>query len=160
MTPVEATRTASALQPSASAARVAVRRAFRSPCAPVAALALPALITMARIASEGTRARSQRTGAAQTRLVVNIPAAAHGPSAASTARSSPPDGLIPALTAAARKPAGIERGTCSFIEVRSRLLRRVSPVDEQGRPGHEARRLGGEEDGGRPEFRRIAPAPE
>ena len=48
-----------------------------SPSAPVAALALPELITTARMSSDGSRSRHNRTGAAQTRLVVNVPAAAH-----------------------------------------------------------------------------------
>src|SRR4051812_38169749 len=107
MIPVEATSTRSGEHPRTLAAWAAVSRVFASPSAPVAALALPALITTARTPSDGTRSRSHRTGAAHPRLVVNVPAALHEPSAAKTARSSPPDGLIPALTAAARKPAGI-----------------------------------------------------
>src|SRR4051794_474851 len=86
----------------------AVRSTLTSPQVPVAALALPALTTTARTRSEGTRARSHFTGAAQTRLVVNVPAAAHGPSATKTARSNPPDGLIPARVAPARNPRGID----------------------------------------------------
>ena len=51
MMPVDATRTCSGRQPSSAAARSAVRRAFARPSAPVAALALPELITMARMSS-------------------------------------------------------------------------------------------------------------
>jgi hypothetical protein len=106
MTPVEATRTWSGPQARRSAATSAVRRAFSSPCAPVAALALPALMTTARMSPAGTRARSHCTGAAAIRFVVKVPAAEHGLSATSTARSGVPDALIPARTPAARNPAG------------------------------------------------------
>ena len=112
ITPVEATRTWSVRQPSRAAAPAAVPRALSSPCRPVAALALPALMTIARIVSEGTRARSQCTGAAATRLVVNVPAAEQSRSATSTAMSRPPEGLIPARTPEARNP----RGRCSSAE--------------------------------------------
>ena len=48
MTPVEATRTSPAAQPSASAAISVVRLASFMPCSPVQAFAQPALATMAR----------------------------------------------------------------------------------------------------------------
>ena len=76
-------------------------RALASPSAPVAALALPALMTMARMLAEGSRARSHFTGAAQTRFSVNVPAAEQGASDTSRVKSRAPDGLMPALTAAA-----------------------------------------------------------
>ena len=72
-------RTCSGWQPRRAAARSAVRRALARPWAPVAALALPELITTARMSSAGRSSRHHFTGAAQTRLVVKVPAAAQGP---------------------------------------------------------------------------------
>ena len=47
MTPVDATRTCSSLQPTAAAVSCAISRASASPCGPVQALAQPLLVTMA-----------------------------------------------------------------------------------------------------------------
>ena len=144
MMPVEATRTSSGRQPSTRAATSAVRLAFASPVSPVAALALPALMTIARMLDDGTRARSHFTGAAHTRFVVNVPAAEQGPSATIAARSSPPEGLIPAFVADARNPRGMFRGGCSAMMLRSLSgfegpsLGRVAAVDEERGTRHEA----------------------
>ena len=48
ITPVEETKTSSAVQPSSAAVRRAVRSTARKPSRPVKTLALPALTTMAR----------------------------------------------------------------------------------------------------------------
>ena len=54
--------------------------ASRSPWSPVQALALPELMTTARIDSLGVRSRHSFTGAANTRFCVNTPAATAGAS--------------------------------------------------------------------------------
>ena len=122
-------QTCSGRQPRRAAARSAVRRALASPWAPVAALALPELITMARMSSAGRSSRHHLTGAAHTRLVVNVPAAAHGRSAASTAMSSAPDAFNPALMPLARKPRGMASVAPSLMKIDS--LAETSP----GKPG-------------------------
>ena len=106
-------------KPRSAAARSAVRRALANPWSPVAALALPELITMARMSSAGRRSRHHFTGAAHTRLVVNVPAAAHGRSAASTAMSSDPDAFNPALMPLARKPRGMANVAPSLMRIDS-----------------------------------------
>ena len=105
----------SAWQPSSSAALAAVLLTLAAPCSPVAALAFPALTTTARMSLDGNRSRHHFTGAAQTRLVVNVPATEQGPSATSKARSSPPEGLMPAFTAPARNPWGMNNEIGSLI---------------------------------------------
>ena len=79
MTPVEPSSTCSGAMPSASAAHSAVFRHSSSPVLPVAALAMPAFTTTAcAIFFPSTIRRSQITGAACTRLLVNVPATAQG----------------------------------------------------------------------------------
>ena len=108
MTPVDATSTCSSGQPTSRAVSLAMSRAACSPSSPVQALAQPLLTTMARAAPpERTRcSRETTTGAAGARLVVKTAAACAGASETSSARSSPPLALMPALTPAARKPRG------------------------------------------------------
>ena len=102
-------------QPVFFGALAAVALALSSPSWPVAALALPELMMIPRIDPEGRIDRSQWTGAAATRLVVNVPAAEQSRSDTSAARSSPPEGLIPARTPEARKPWGRDRSVDSLM---------------------------------------------
>ena len=69
------------------------------------AFAQPAFTTIARARPPARCSLERSTGAAWARLLVKTPAALHGVSATSSARSCRP-GLIPAGTAAARKPSG------------------------------------------------------
>ena len=95
MTPVDATSTCSAGQPTRRAVSSAMSRATCSPSSPVHALAQP-LLTMIARAAPPERARCSRdttTGAACARLVVKTAAACAGTSETSSARSSPPVGL-------------------------------------------------------------------
>ena len=88
-----------------------------SPAAPVAALALPLVDTMASAQPKPPRAspevaarcaRDSRTGAAANAFGVKTAAAAAGPPVDTmTARSGRPEALIPAASPPARKPAGI-----------------------------------------------------
>ena len=78
MTPVEAARTARFWIPSASATAPRITPTSSRPPGPVSALALPELMTTARIPSAGTRARPSSTGAAAALLTVKTPAAAAG----------------------------------------------------------------------------------
>ena len=90
MMPVEATSTSSGMQPTVEATMPAVLRAFSSPTDPVAALAMPELITMARAKPYPTPSRCSRetvTGAAQNTFWVNTPAAGHSSSASTNAMS-------------------------------------------------------------------------
>ncbi len=78
MTPVENGSTSCAAQPSSRATAAQQARASAMPRLPVPALALPALISRARVVAV-PRARCSRqtiTGAAQKRFCVNTPAAA------------------------------------------------------------------------------------
>ena len=86
-------------------ARAAPGRRPRRPPAPVSALALPLLITTARTPSPGAAAAASCTGAAWARLTVKQPAAEHGTSLTTSARSFRA-GLIPAWSPAKRKPLG------------------------------------------------------
>ena len=108
MTPVDATSTCSSGHSTSRAVSLVISRAACSPSSPVHALAQPLLTTMARVAPP-ERARCSRetiTGAAVARLVVKTAAACAGASETSSARSSPPLALMPALVPAARKPRG------------------------------------------------------
>jgi hypothetical protein len=98
------------------------------PRGPVQALALPALATIARmwLACCSRISWSYSTGAALTRLVVNTPAALHGPSAATSARSSvvAPIALLvlsPQDTAAARKPRARVKESIESVIVSSQV---------------------------------------
>ena len=107
-------------------------------------------------------------------------AAAHGPSAASTAMSSARR-LQARRDATGAKPRGMSSVAPSLIKIDSwvrlpagKLARgpdtaamrtgsgrssgRVAAVDEQGRAGHEARCVGRQEHRGRPQLDRVAPA--
>ena len=86
MTPVEQTSTSSSAQPSATATACAIALASASPCAPVHAFALPALMTTAAAVPEAMCARDTSTGAAATWFVVNRAAAATGSLGATRAR--------------------------------------------------------------------------
>ena len=113
MTPVEATRTWRGEIPSSFAAARALSSEVRSPSAPVQALAFPELTTTARAQPRVSLRwrRESSTGAAATRLVVNMPAAAVSRASEKiNARSrAPATFLIPAAMAAARKPRGVAR---------------------------------------------------
>ena len=86
--PVEHTRTSSLRQPAAAAASSHIFSASSEPRAPVHALALPLLATIARILGEASRrAMSSNTGEAFTSFVVNTPAASAGVSETTSAKS-------------------------------------------------------------------------
>ncbi len=95
--------------------KAAISSASFIPCAPVQALALPELTTMAWALPLLTCFRQSFTGAAQTWLVVNIPATVAGASDTINARSSlaplseplpVPSRLMSQNTPAARNPCG------------------------------------------------------
>ena len=120
MTPVEATSTCSAGQSTRRAVSNAMSRATWSPSSPVHAFAQP-LLTMTARAAPPERARCSRdttTGAAIARLVVKTAAACAGTSDTSSARSSPPLALMPALVPTARKPRGAVTPPSMVDEVR------------------------------------------
>src|SRR6185503_12121128 len=106
MTPVEATSISAGAAPIACAACACMRRASRSPAAPVSALALPLFTTRPRALpfAFASAARDTPTGAAATRFLVNTAAAGHARSATISPTSNPPFCLIPALTPANEKP--------------------------------------------------------
>ena len=109
MTPVEATSTSSAAQPTAAAVSAAISRASAMPCGPVQALAQPLLATMAR-ARPPVAARcafDTSTGAAwawfgREHRRPPWPACR----TTSSARSGLPLALMPQCRPAARKPRG------------------------------------------------------
>jgi hypothetical protein len=106
ITPVDATATRSSRTPDAIAAAPCMRAASSSPRLPVAAFALPELATTARSASSRQRAWHSSTGAASTpERVKRAAETVSGSAETSSARSGSPDGLMPARTPAARKPA-------------------------------------------------------
>ena len=91
----------------ASASRRAVSRVSASPAGAVQAFAQPEFSTTARRRPPRTACRVQRTGAACTLFAVKTAAAAYdGPSLSTTATSGSPELFSPAVTPAARKPAG------------------------------------------------------
>ena len=107
MRPVEQTSTSSTPAPSGPATAAAMRSAATSPAAPVAALAQPLLrMTAAALPAVAARwARLTTTGAAQDLFVVKVAAAGTAPdTAATSARSARPPGLIPAAAPFATKP--------------------------------------------------------
>ena len=109
MAPVDAVRTSSGVSFSAAAAAAATARSSTAPRGPTMALALPLLATMARIPIAGRRPAAYSTGAARMRLTVNTPAAAHGTSETTAARSrrpGAPDSRMPAAVAPNRNPCG------------------------------------------------------
>ena len=107
ISPVEQTATSPAETPSACATCSAVAWVSRKPWAPVQALAPPELRTTASTRPSTSTWRLHVTGAASTRLPVKTAAAWwSGPSLTTRATSGRPLGLSPAVTPAARNPAG------------------------------------------------------
>ena len=105
MMPVLATRNRPGAAPAHSAAIFDMRRASRRPFAPVQALAFPAFTTTPRTGPCFRSSRSNRTGAACTRLVVKTAAATAGRSVRIRPRSGTPGRvLMPHRTPAQRKP--------------------------------------------------------
>ena len=104
MTPVERTSTCSGSSPSFAAAVSVIARAAARPCAPVAALATPEFATIACGCAASRWSRDTVTGAACTRLTVNIPAPVAGVSERRSARSSRSCLRMPEWTAPAAKP--------------------------------------------------------
>ena len=101
MTPVDATSTSAAAQPSAAAVSAAISRASASPCGPVQALAQPLLVTTAR-ARPPLAARcafDTSTGAAWARFMVKRPAAVAGASHDDQRQIGRAVGLDPAVQA-------------------------------------------------------------
>ena len=114
ITPVEATATRSSRTPAAIAAAPCIRAASSSPRLPVAAFALPEFTTTAPSASRRQRERHSSTGAAGApERVKRAALTASGSEQASSPRSGSPDGLMPAVTPAARKPAASPPPGCS-----------------------------------------------
>jgi hypothetical protein len=95
ITPVEATTTCVGGHSSRLATSSAMRCASRMPCAPVRQFALPLLATIARALPPATACFDHTTGAAQARLVVNMPATLDSVSDTISARSNSPGFLIP-----------------------------------------------------------------
>ena len=109
MSPVETASVSSRSTPRLAARRSPSSAWSRSPTSPVPAFAQPLVERMATVrpAAASRWARLRRTGAAGRRLVVNVPATLAGPFVvARIPRSRPPEALMPAATAPARKPAG------------------------------------------------------
>jgi len=96
MTPVEFTKTRSSWIRSRSETARETARASRMPPAPVAALAMPLLVTIAWATPDLIFSMLTSTGAAWKRFVVNIPAALAGTSEKIRPRSLFPFSLIPA----------------------------------------------------------------
>jgi len=105
ITPVERTSTSGGLKPSRHAAPAAVVRASRSPRGPVAAFAIPELITTACGCASSRCSFEIFTGAAAMRLTVNMAA----PVPRRTERTIARSGFsrrIPQWTPLAAKPLG------------------------------------------------------
>jgi hypothetical protein len=105
ITPVDITSTSSVRRQRSRAASAAVATASATPCSPVAAFATPELTTIACGWARSRCARETVTGAAWTRLEVNMAAPTAGTVVRISARSRPLR-RMPALTAAATKPFG------------------------------------------------------
>ena len=110
MIPVEEGKTSSKMQPKLSAAATQVAMQPSMPGSPVAQLALPELTSTAatRPPVDARCRRPTVTGAATTRVVVNMAAPTAAPASRTTAmaRSRLPLALIPARTAPHWNPAG------------------------------------------------------
>ena len=107
ITPVEATATRRSGEPDTIAPAPCILAAFSNPGRPVAALALPELTTIARRWSSSQRSVQISTGAASTpERVKRAALAGSGASHTISPTSSPPLGLIPAATPAARNRPG------------------------------------------------------
>ena len=105
ITPVELTRTRSAVVPHSAAAAAAMRRAFATPAAPVATLLTLLFTTMARSRPALMVSRPSMTGAPGNWFRVKSAAAAASRSLTKSARSLSA-GLSPQLRLAQRKPCG------------------------------------------------------
>ena len=90
MTPVEATKTCFRGQPKSFAAAATVRPTEATPGAPVKALALPELTTIARTLPPLSAARHHSTGAEAIDEVVNTPATVVPDASSASMRSSRP----------------------------------------------------------------------
>ena len=107
ITPVEQTKMSSVEQASVLATHSVIRSASAKPRSPVAAFALPALITTPRPVARGSRDRVTFTGAPQTRFCVNTPAVAAGRSLTNNAKSNRPESpRTPHATPDVLKPKG------------------------------------------------------
>src|SRR5215475_8300392 len=132
MTPVEQTKTSWGGRPRRLEVSSTVRREARSPCWPVAQLALPALTTTARMRPlDSARCFFERvTGAATTRFCVKTAAAEAGTSLDKIARSRAPVFFSPQAVAAKRKPRGrddSERACCMLGRSVTLTRRRKQP---------------------------------
>ncbi len=131
ITPVEATSTSSARQPSAAATSAAMRRAFAMPSSPVQALAQPLLTTMAR-----ARPRSARDAALETEDRRGLRQVrreqrrrGHGPVGGEDREvERDADALMPACTAADVKPAGAVTPPAAGVMVKSTVDRIASAM--------------------------------
>ena len=146
MTPVEATSTSRGLHPISFATSLQDCSALSRPSSPVAALALPELMTTARTLAQRPSPRCSRetvTGAAQNLLVVKTPAALTGSSNSTSARSRRwgflrnPAWMPPAYTPAAlaTPPSGstVSLGLFSFIRSPCReAARRTACINSRG----------------------------
>src|SRR5258707_1047391 len=115
MIPVDDGRICMGSQPTALAASAHIRRASRTPWAPVHALAFPALTTTPLRWPPAMCSRPTSIGAAKTLLVVNTAAAAAGLALV----------LIPAETPAARKPRGESRCNADMGGKYNRRMRKL-----------------------------------
>ncbi len=132
MTPVELTRTRSAVVPISAAAAAAMRRAFSTPRSPVATLLHLLFAMMARSLPPRMVSRPSTTGAPGNWLRVNTAAAAASTSLTNSATSFA-DGLSPTLREAQRNPIGKTGG---------------GDEDMGGQGGHGAKRRGDRSGGG------------
>ncbi len=106
ITPVENGSTSRGAQPSRPATASQVARAATMPCSPVAALAMPVLITSARrLPSPARCSRQTVTGAAQQRFWVNTPAARLPGTSSTSVRSRRSFLRMPASAVPRRTPA-------------------------------------------------------
>ena len=105
ITPVELTSTLSGVDPTSAAAAAAMRRAYSSPCSPVATLLTLLLAKIARSRPPRIVSRPSSTGAPGNWFRVNTAAAAASTSLTNSARSFAV-GLSPQLRLAQRNPRG------------------------------------------------------
>src|SRR5262249_10244170 len=92
--------------PSALPTAAHTSRTSRSPSGPTMAFALPLFTTIARTFACGTRFSASRTGAARAAFTVKHPAAAHGASLYTSARSLRA-ALMPQFIPAYENPRGV-----------------------------------------------------
>ena len=125
MTPVDAVKMESVFVFSAAPSACFTDSTSCIPAFPVSAFALPLFTTTARNPLAGKRESQSMTGAARARLVVKQPAAEHGTSLATSARSflcalipaCPPENLKPiGVGVGALIGAGVGAGTGAAVE--------------------------------------------